>query len=173
MCGNVRTYRCIALLAFFQDSKLSIKAELKGTYHNLGNENNNTLEKNNIYYLVNVKVINTSDSPIEFLTYSCSTASGVVTDMTDLINCVNTCLSNSITIIELKPGQEFSVPVILKPKKRIGKMIRMGFVFLSPKKVDADHVFQVFNKSIETLDNVIWSDPINISLGYGQPYDIK
>ncbi|MGA1977988.1 MAG: hypothetical protein ABSG89_09060 [Bacteroidales bacterium] len=125
------------------------------------------------YYLIDVKIINNSDSTIEFWATTCTTGATVVADTKELFNCINSCTKNGFKIIRLKPKQEFSLPVIFRSEKEIDFKVKIGFIYLNPKNINASAYFDELFKCRRTLENVIWSVPIGIGLGYNQPYEIR
>jgi hypothetical protein len=155
------------------EQNLNLKPVFKGIYYYLEKDSANEDCCKSIYFLVDVKIINYSDSIIEFIVYDCSIAENIVTDTKELHVCINSCTSNRKTIIKLMPNQEFSVPVIFKSKNEINFKVKIGFVILSPKNINSDDVFLTLKESVENLKNVLWSNPIYINLGCGQPYEIK
>jgi hypothetical protein len=152
---------------------LNLKSIFKGIYYYLEKDSANEDCCKNIYYLIDVKIINHSDSITEFIVYDCTVAENIVTDTKELQVCINSCTSNATTIIKLMPNQEFSVPVIFKSKNEINFKVRIGFIIISPKNVWADEIFSTIVESLGNFKNVLWSDPINIGLNYGHPFEIK
>jgi hypothetical protein len=156
-----------------KECKLSIKPNLKGIYYYLGKDSVNSPRCDNIFFLIDVKLVNETDSTFSFLINDCSTTENVVVDTKDLIICINSCTRNGLRIIDLKPHQEFSVPVILKAKKEIDYKIKIGFILLSPKDIGADDFFLKLIYCVQNLKNVLWSNSFRIGLNYSFPYEIK
>jgi hypothetical protein len=154
-------------------SKLSLEANLKGTYYYLEKDSIEDPCGKHIFFLVEVKLINKTNSEISFLTYTCSTASNVVIDTKGLITCVNTCTGNSLIINKLEPNQEFKIPVILKSKSEIQKSTRIGFILLDPNNVSDNQFMSSLRESREKLENILWSEPINLKISYEKPYEIN
>lgn len=126
----------------------------------------------NIYFLVDIKLVNTTEAHIKFLTYSCSAAENIVVEKKDIKTCVPGCSANYSEIIDLKPKEEFSLTIILKAKNGINE-VKIGYVFLTPDKVRADQFILTLNNSIKSLQNVIWAEPIYLDKEHGKPYEIK
>lgn len=156
-----------------KEPALKLEPVFKGIYYYLEKDSADEDCCKNVYYLIDVKIINHSDSIIEFIVFDCTLAENIITDTKELKVCINSCSPNSTTIIKLLPNQEFSVPVIFKSKNEIDFKVRIGFVIISPKDVWADKIFSTIVESLENLKNILWSDPINIGLKYGHPYEIK
>jgi hypothetical protein len=169
----VRIFMPVDMVKGKTEQNLQLIPVFKGIYYYLEKDSADEDCCKNIYYLVDVKIINHSDSITEFIVFDCTVAESIVTDTKELQVCINSCTSNATTIIKLMPNQEFSVPVIFKSKNGIDFKVRIGFVIVSPKNVQADEVFSTIIESIENLKNVLWSDPINIGLNLGHPYEIK
>ena len=155
------------------EQNLQLKPVFKGVYYYLEKDSADEACCKHIYYLVDVKIINYSDSIAEFYGYDCTTAENIVTDTKELHVCINSCPSNRKTLIKLMPKQEFSVPVILKSKTSIDFKVRIGFVILCSKNVNSDDVFFAIEENVANLENVLWSDPIKIGLNLANPYEIN
>ena len=79
------------------------------------------------YFLVEVKLINNTGDIFKFLTATCTPIGNIVPESKDFKICVNNCMRNLNGQIELKPGQEFSIPLILAAnKKNINRPIKIG-----------------------------------------------
>jgi hypothetical protein len=156
------------------ERSLVLKPVFKGIYYDLEKDSvNDNACSRHIYYLFDVQIINHSDSIAEFIVFNCTVAENIVTDTKKLQAEVNSCTSNGTTIINLRPNQEFSFPVIFKAKTEIDFKIRIGFVIISPRKVSSDKIFSTVVESLENLKNVLWSDPINIGLNYENAFEIR
>jgi len=155
------------------EQSLQLKTVFKGVYYYLEKDSANENCCKHIYYLVDVKIINNSDSVAEFIGYDCTTAENIVTDTKELQVCINSCPSNSQIVFKLMPKQEFSVPVIFKSPNSIDFKVKIGFVILSPKNISWDDAFPAIEESVENLENVLWSDPIKIGLNLAKPFEVN
>ena len=158
------------------DNKISgqgliFKADLRGTYDlpwsNLINQDQDGLE----YFLIDAKLINDSETEKKFVSYSCTPIANIVADTKYVELCVNNCSRNSLTTITLKPGQELQLPIILQVKSENTDIkIRIGWILIENINKNLDKHFE---KSRKTLQNIIWSDPLSIEIGKGQPFEIR
>lgn len=148
------------------DSKLVLKITQMGTYD---------LSKVDIYgfYLVDVKLCNYTDSTCTFFTYSCASTVNLLTDSKEVIICWNECAGNYPQKISIKPGQIYSIPIIIKINKNydiFSKPFKVGLVLLHNKK-DKD-IAKVIQKMKDTKENIIWSDLFTLQRAVGKPYNI-
>lgn len=163
-----------------KESKLVLKAIFKGGYSNFNNENDS-----NYYYLVDVKLINKTKSNYEFWTLSCASLVNILTNSKQVNFLYHNCSGNSATIIRLKPNQEYSIPVVLLRNKNIKEFereIKFGFVFNQPKYrlglnipkliIDKDPIRET-EEMRDKQENVIWSDPIELSTVSFNPFEIR
>jgi hypothetical protein len=150
---------------------LIFKADLRGTYDlpwsNIINQDKAGLK----YFLIDTKLINNSETEKKFVSYSCTPIANIVADSKYVDFCVNNCSRNSLTTITLKPGQELQIPIIIQVKgENTDIQIRFGWILIENVNKNLDKYFE---KSRNTLQNIIWSDPISIEIGKGQPYEIR
>lgn len=151
--------------------ELIFKADLRGSYDlplsDLINQNQDGLE----YFLLDAKLINDSETEKKFVSYSCTPIANIVVDTKFVEFCVNNCSRNSLTTIILKPGQELQLPIIIKVKSENTDIkIRIGWILIENINKNLDKHFEMSRK---TLQNIIWSDPLTIEIGKGQPYEIR
>jgi hypothetical protein len=158
-----------------KESALTVKAILRGDYNLLENKNCSPWNDSIFYFLIDVQLINNTNSSIEFLTYNCATAANIVVDSRNINTCFNNCLSNKLTLIELKPKQVFSLSVILSANKEKTKnLFKVGWVFLTEENtVWSNNFSSKLENCRKKLENVIWSDPINFQSSQVKPYEIK
>ena len=155
--------------------EISIKASIRGWY-NLQVNDSLYMSGSDIiyYYLFEVKLVNNSKSSFEFLTYSCGTGANVVVDQKYISVCANNCVNNKITPIRLEPKQEVSVLGILKTKKMFSQTkVKIGWILISLKNTDSFNFNNILERSRSRLENVIWSDPINLQFAGNINYEIK
>lgn len=148
-----------------KESKLVLKAVLKGTYALSNNDESH-------YFLVDVKFCNNTDSTCSFVAYSCETSLSLIADYKPVIICSNKCGGNFPRLIEVKANQTFTVPLILKVDRYsdvIDKPIKIGLVLL--KCDNFSEVIKLILQKKERSENIIWSAPFFLD-GYGQPYEI-
>jgi len=133
-------------------------------------------EEETHYFLVEVKLINNSDTLLESVTYSCTTYINIIYDTDKLKLFKFPCAGNYPIVLKLKPKQEFSIPILLKSKPDTSVSldpVRFGFVVLNPKIIDFTNVHDKLIEIREKRENVIWSDPIYFDPANGRPYEIK
>lgn len=154
-------------------SEIVVKATYKGEYYSCYYDSIKCSSCRTIRYLIDVKLINNSNAPIEFWILRCSPSMNIVVDTIGITNCVNFCISDSQININLKPKQEFSIPVILETEKRIDKEIKIGFIYLNSKKVNYSQFHMSLNEAIDDFENVLWSHPIKFGIRDEHPFEIK
>jgi hypothetical protein len=154
---------------------LAFKATLKGWY-NLPT-NNSGLESINAsanYFLVEVKLINIIDRPVQFLSFTCTSVGNVILDSKKVKTVVNNCVNNSLTMIELQPKQEYSLTIILEGKnEKNDTSVTIGWIFIKPTGYSEISDSELLAKSRAKTENIIWSEPIKLFGGYGHPFEIK
>jgi hypothetical protein len=153
-------------------SELSLKAICKAGYSNFSNENDS-----NYYYLVDLMLVNSTDSICEFVTYSCSTLINILIDHNDYGFLFHNCSSNFSTLIRLRPKQEFILPVILFRNKHSNlsdDQVKFGFIMLTRKNLvtQEESVIQILHRMRERQENIIWSTPITMDITSFHPYEI-
>ena len=127
------------------------------------------------YILLDLRLINKTDSVCEFITKSCATIGNILTDPEQVEFCPIYCSSNSIIAIQINPGQDFTVPVILKFHVNISDIdsVKFGIVLFPPELLE----HMDFNEGISYLKknriNIIWSDPIKLYALEGNPFEIR
>lgn len=148
-------------------SKLVLEAKLKGSYYL---NQNDTCD----YFLVEVSLMNNTDSVCMFMAYNCFTSLNVIVDRQVNV-CPNHCASNYPIPFNIKPNQTFTVPIILQVGRKstvLNNPIKIGFVLIQPMVIDGSSFRdELFNKR-KNLENVLWSEPINLKIAGGQPYKI-
>jgi hypothetical protein len=153
-------------------TELGIKATLRGCYS--FSENYNSTDSM-YYFLIEVKLINNTYDQIEFLTHSCTPVGNLVLESENYKICVNNCRNNQNIPIKLKPGQEFSIPLLLKANKRNANCyIKIGWALLTKENTKSiDNYLKVLEKAKTKYENVIWSNQFYLDTAGGQPIDIK
>jgi hypothetical protein len=148
---------------------VGVKAVMKAVY---------TLppEEKNWYFLVEVKLINNSDTLFETVTYNCTTYINILYDAKQLKLFKFPCSRNFPIVLRLKPKQEFSIPILLQTESFSSVSldpIKFGFIVLNPKKIDFINVQDRLMEMRDKQENVIWSDPIYFDPTNGEPFEIK
>ncbi len=155
-----------------KEADLGIKATFRGYY----SFPENYYSKDSMYYfLIEVKLINNTCDSIEFLTNSCTPVGNVVLESKNFKIYVNNCINNRNIPITLKPGQEFSIPLLLVAnKKNANCYIKIGWALLTKDNTKSiDNYLKVLEKAKTKYENVIWSNQIYLDKAGGQPIDIK
>jgi hypothetical protein len=155
------------------ESELTLKAIFKGGYSNFDNKNDS-----NYYYLVEVHLINNTDSLCEFITYSCASLINILIDHKGYGFVYHNCASNFDAPIRLNPKQEFTLPVILYRNKYLFKAdnpIKFGFIILTLKYLFAqeERAYILLNRMRERQENIVWSDPITLHTTSFTPYEVR
>lgn len=146
-----------------------VKVILKGRYNISYRAGQDSLH----YYLVDIKIINNTDSTFKFLTYNCSIGGNFVVDKKEIILCAMNCDGNSRTVITLNPKQEFSLPGILMANRRYEHTpVRIGLIWLKPIPENFMNLASILDSRRKSFREVIWSDEFEISID-GHPYEIR
>ena len=155
-----------------KDNKIvgvGLKAVLKACY---------TLppDEDTYYFLIEIKLINNSDTLFETITYNCTTYINIIFDSKELKLFKFPCSSNSPIPLRLKSKEEFSIPILLKAESKSTVFldpVKFGFIVLSPKNLD---IYKVHNRLMEMRnkqENVIWSDKLYFEPTNEVPFEIK
>jgi hypothetical protein len=155
-----------------KENELSFKAIFKGGYSNFHRENDS-----NYYYLVDLLLINNTDSICDFMTYSCASLINVVIDHKEYDFLFHNCASNFAKRVLLKPKQEFILPVILFRNKHSdlsNDQLKFGFILLTSRNTlsQEESVIQLLLRMRERHENIIWSTPITMETTSFLPFEI-
>ena len=176
--------KCISTILFFiaisscsmsliaKEPELTVKATFRGIYP----LPDITFGKWNIdYCLFEIHLINSSNSSVEFLTYTCTPGINIVWDNKNLTIITNKCVSNNLTTITLGPKQIFSFTLILKPEKELnGEQIKFGWILLTYENTSSpSNFFNVVERCRKNFEYVIWSNPVNLESVPRMSYDIN
>jgi hypothetical protein len=132
-------------------------------------------DKNN-YFLVDIMVVNQTRRIQEFTTYSCAVLSNIITDSDNIRFFYQRCSGNGPMVITLKPNQRFKMPVIMQIDKESfykNNKIKFGFVILNPNDVRDTFVSQQLEEMRENKENIIWSEPLELSGTSNTPFRIE
>lgn len=167
------TFTVLLLLAFsfcgnkksVVEPKPDIKTIIKAVYGQA---------KENRSVLVEVKLINNSNSIIEFLTMTCGTADNLVFEPRDVYARANNCSGNHLTTIKLNPKQEFSLVTLLEFEKYYPEYLKVGWILLDYENTKSPRDYHdVVFRGKEKLENIIWSEPVELYCCNAHPYDIR
>ncbi len=127
------------------------------------------------YILLDLRLMNKTDSVCEFIAKSCTTIGNILTDNEQVEFCPIYCSSNSIIGIQIDPGQAFTVPVILKFYNNISDIdsVRFGIVLFPPELLQHMDFNEGLNYLKMNRTNIIWSDPIKLYALEGKPYEVR
>jgi len=156
-----------------KEEKLFVEANLIASYINYTNPRDR-----NLYYLVDIKLINNSNKDCDFYTLICGALVNIVTDSKQLSFLYHNCSANQASLIKLHPKQEYSVSTILVRNKYISNFnhnVRFGFILNKPKTGPiTNHEIVTDLKSLrEKMENVIWSDPVILTATNYNSYEIR
>jgi hypothetical protein len=148
---------------------VGVKAILKAVY---------TLppEEKNSYFLVEVKLINNTDTLFETVTFNCTTYINILYDSKQLKLFKFPCSRNFPIVLRLKPKQEFSISILLQTESTSSVFldpVKFGFIVFNPKNFDISNVHNRFMEMRDKQENVIWSDPIYFYPTNGELFEIK
>lgn len=160
-----------------KDTGLIVRTELRGCFELPQYDDPSIINDSILFFLVDVKLINTSNQSIEFITYSCTSAGNIVLDNKVIRISVNRCSGNGPMLIELEPKQEFSLPVILQAHRGNSfTKIKIGWVFIDGDTKLIKSFSDISNLLIrkrERLQDVIWSEPLYLHASGGTPFELR
>lgn len=125
-------------------------------------------------FMIGLKLKNISDSNIDFLAMNCATIINVVFDSNQLVPVVNNCASNYPIPIVMNPQQEFDFTFLLKASGLFPDRLKIGWVLLSKQNTPSINQYHDnLDKFRAKLENVLWADPIYLTVvGFNQ-FEIK
>jgi hypothetical protein len=120
--------------------EIEFKATTLGAYYNYRDDNDS-----NYYYIVEVRLINNTNSRFEFFSMTCSSSINIISDC-NAVNILNyACSHNVHTIIRLEPKQEYYLPIVLlvnmHKTQTCTSPIRLGFIVNQPKLKTREGLF--------------------------------
>ena len=120
-------------------------------------------------FLIEVKLINYSNDTIEFITYTCLPGRMVVLDSKDFKLWLNICIDNNNFPMKLKPGQEYSFPILLvSNKSNDNRFVRIGWIYLnSQNTLDIDDFFDQVQIARTNQTHVVWSNQVYLAPSSG------
>jgi hypothetical protein len=125
------------------------------------------------YYLVEIKLKNTTRSSVEFLSFSCTSEDFFVLNNDCVKTCHPNCSGNSITVINLKPKQIYTLSIILQAENEDAVCdLKIGFIYIETR-IEPHFVYDELIKKRKNLENILWSDQIYLHPTVGIPYEIK
>jgi hypothetical protein len=150
------------------EEKLKIETFVKGVYDVPRDSTGYT------FFMIGLKLKNISDTPVEFLTMSCTTGSNLVFDSKRLVPVINNCASNYPVPIVLKPEQEFDFTFLLQAVDSYPDELKIGWIILTEENTHSvDQYFDYLEEFREKLENVIWSNPIHLYCCAFNQFEIK
>jgi hypothetical protein len=70
------------------------------------------------------------------------------------------------------PHQEFSLPIILQADNKNIYNVKIGWIFLDPKKIDPATPGLLGGSNLQPED-ILWSELLNLDPSGGETYQIK
>ena len=158
--------------------EIAVTAVLKASLTNFSDPRDR-----NYYYLVEVKLSNGTNTDCEFYTLTCRSLVNIITDSQQVNFLYHNCSDDIPVLISLKPGQEFSIEVVLVRYQYLSNFnpnIRFGFVFCKPKTGIGKLIHSETTDLISELrlmrqkqENIIWSEPVALTATNFNPYVIR
>jgi len=90
-----------------KDTGIIVKAELRGCFELPQHDDPSIISDSILFYLIDVKLTNTSNESIGFITYTCSSANNIILDNKAIRVSINRCSGNGPMPIELKPHKNY------------------------------------------------------------------
>ncbi len=150
---------------------IQVSAFINGLYYC------NCLDCSFNYYLINLKVINLSDSTIRFWTYSSGiTDNFILSDSTyEIVH--NIYDANFPILNELKPEQSLVVPFTIKHSDTADPSFwpafRLGFVLIYENQHHVGlNFWEIFDDVRKSDNQVFWSNELNLFTDIKKPYEI-
>lgn len=159
------------------DTLMVVNAQVRGCYNLPQNEkpiygNSDSL----LFFIVDVKVINTSNQPVSFFTYSCSIGENLILDNKLISLCASRCSGNGPIKLELKSKQTLSIPIILQVPRKISLLkAKIGWIYIDKtvENITFSDYYKLIQNKKKILQDVIWSNIFNLDFSGGKPYDIN
>lgn len=156
-----------------KEEKLILKAELVASYANYSNP-----KDKNYYYLINVKLINQTNKDCNFYTLLCGSLINIVTDSRQINFLYHNCSVDLASLIKLQPEQIYSIDAILLRNKYVSTFnpsVRFGFIISKPKSgsFTNNEIVSCLKQMREKQENVIWSDPVILTMTNSMTYEIR
>ncbi len=149
---------------------LSFQTSYMGSFQNLCSNSDYQ------YLHINTRLVNDSDTTLEFVAYTCTTIANIIWDKEYIEPGVFACSGNYPVVLKLKPKHEFVMPIVLKcPRDRMTypDSLKIGIVLISPREVnDFPDLISLLLTYRESFKNVLWSEPLCINSPRG-PYEIR
>jgi hypothetical protein len=127
------------------------------------------------FFLFEAQLINNSETPIEFVAYSCLTCFNFLTNNSKVQIYGNHCSSNSASPFIIDPNKKLSIPLILKAKQNACiniDSIRIGFIFLPPRDLKDKRFRDIITEMKINKRNTLWSEPVPFHLCVDRQYVI-
>jgi hypothetical protein len=152
-----------------KENKLYLKATLKSAYTQISKCDSS------YYLLINLQLINNTDSTCTFLASCCNLEFNFLVDSKLIKICSNNCSANFPIPYSLKPSQIFSIPILLQIRLKDSygiKQFRTGQVMLNPNTSHLDFNERIRNMKKNSI-NIIWSNEIQLTVANNQQYSIE
>lgn len=172
-CDNIPKKENDYPIAIRKEAKLFVKADLVASFINYSNPRDR-----NIYYLIDIKLINNLNKDFEFYTLTCGVLVNFVTDSKQVNFLYHNCSADQALLINLRPEQEYSVSTILVRNKNLSNFnysVRFGFILSKPKTGPIKNYDIVSDLKLlrEKQENVIWSDPVLLTVTNFNSFEIR
>lgn len=172
-CDNIPKKENDYPIAIRKEAKLFVKADLVASFTNYSDPRDR-----NIYYLVDIKLINGLNKDFEFYTLTCGVLVNFVTDSKQINFLYHNCSVDQALLINLRPEQEYSVSTILVRNKNLSNFnysVRFGFILSKPKTGPIKNYDIVSDLKLlrEKQENVIWSDPVLLTVTNFNSFEIR
>ena len=157
----------------FASPGLIVKTIYKGSYNSVYYDSTKCSSCWSLYYLVDFKLINITDSTIRFWSFIRGPEQNIVLDTKEMTIVPNFCISDKQSFIELEPKQELSIPLMLEARIPINKEVKIGYIYLDYKSIPDEEYIPKLKENNESHKNVIWSEPINFGWSRKHTMEIK
>lgn len=164
----ITTLTVVSCTATSQNNNLGFDLfpSIKGTYY--------SAECDSGYlFLVDVQLINKSNTPKDFEAYKCLTCNNFLTNTTQVSILENLCAGNYPILISVKPNQKLTIPLILKAKRNYTvDSIKIGLVLFPKESFKLESFGEELHEMKSSRKNVIWSNSISIGQLVGKQFEI-
>jgi len=120
---------------------------------------------NNEFFLLELRVINSSDSSLNFWAYNCAYLFNLTINSKDFELVGNVCDSNYPQLNVIEPKHSVSYPIVLtkKYKKSNNNAFRLGFVFVNQEQHSfGSDLMEAIVKIRDLGNQTYWSNEIDI-----------
>ena len=120
------------------------------------------------YYSIEIFMINNTNSPIKFWTWSCSWTENWLTNSKNVDFYYPECNSNVPIISTINPNGKLIIKgklEVIKENYTLMKNIRIGFIMIKEDEYNdyTDNFYEILGYKFKEKKDIYWSEPFNIT----------